>query len=107
MDLACYRLDTARQSLVFAVRESGLPEFIYWAGRLPDHEDLPALAAAHLIDITGGMLDANSPLSILPEARRSFPGQPGLALRQCDDTAVSFCGRGCARNRGSCAALFR
>jgi len=48
---------------------------------LPASDDCTALAAAHALDVTGGMLDANPDLSICPEASQSFPGQPGLICR--------------------------
>ncbi|RME16003.1 MAG: alpha-galactosidase, partial [Alphaproteobacteria bacterium] len=81
----CWRLDDGRQSLVLGLREGGLAEVLYWGARLPDGEDLAALAAAGEADVTGGMLDANPPLSICPESARSFPGQPGMRLRAADD----------------------
>ena len=79
-----FRIDDARQTMVLAATQKRLPQVVYWGARLPDDEDLAALQAAHAIDVTGGMLDDNPDLSICPEAARSFPGQPGLALR--DDT---------------------
>nr|WP_232829488.1 alpha-galactosidase [Tropicimonas sp. IMCC34043] len=61
-----------------------MPEAIYWGPALPEGEDLADLAAAAVIDVTGGMLDAPPPLSICPEAGRSFPGQPGLVVAEAD-----------------------
>lgn len=83
-----WRLDDGRQTLVLAARHHRLPEVVYWGARLPDAEDLQTVAAAHAIDITGGMLDANPDLSLCPEAVRSFPGQPGLILRDADGTPL-------------------
>jgi alpha-galactosidase len=77
----CWRLDDARQTLVLGSDGDRLAEIVYWGARLPDTEDLAALHAAHAIDVTGGMLDRNPALSICPEAGESFPGQPGLMLR--------------------------
>ncbi|SDF17754.1 alpha-galactosidase [Limimaricola pyoseonensis] len=77
----CWRLDSFAQTLVLASTDARLPEVVYWGAPLAKGSDLAALAAAHALDRTGGMLDANAPLSICPEADRSFPGQPGLALR--------------------------
>ncbi len=74
-------LQDARQSLVLACHDGHLPSVIYWGPRLPDGEDLSAIAAAGEIDVTGGMLDRIPALSICPEAVQSFPGQPGLVLR--------------------------
>ena len=88
-----YRIDDGRQTLVLAARNDRLPEVVYWGAQLPAMEDLDTLHAAHAIDVTGGMLDENPDLSICPEATRSFPGQPGLILRDSDGTPLlpKFC----------------
>ncbi len=88
-----WRLDCGRQSLVLAARRARLPEVVYWGACLPDGEDLATLMAAHAIDVTGGMLDENPDLSLSPEASRSFPGQPGLIVRDTDGTPLlpKFC----------------
>ena len=74
-------LQDARQSLVLASAGEHLPAVAYWGPRLADGEDLSAVVAAGEIDVTGGMLDRIPALSICPEAAQSFPGQPGLVLR--------------------------
>ncbi len=79
--IRCWLLRDAGQSLVLATEDERLPQVVYWGPRLPDGEDLAAIAAAHARDVTGGMLDVNPDLSICPEASRSFPGQPGLVVR--------------------------
>jgi alpha-galactosidase len=79
--IRCWRLDDARQSLVLGSRDDRLAEVVYWGARLPDNEDLETIYRANELDVTGGMLDANPELSVCPEASRSFPGQPGLVLR--------------------------
>ena len=84
----CWRLDDGRQTLVLGSAEGRLAEVIYWGRRLPDAEDLAVLHHAHRLDVTGGMLDANPELSICPEASRSFPGQPGLVLRDSQGAPV-------------------
>lgn len=88
-----YRIDDGRQTLVLAARNDRLPEVVYWGALLPAEENLDTLHAAHAIDVTGGMLDENPDLSICPEATRSFPGQPGLILRDNDGTPLlpKFC----------------
>ena len=88
-----WRLDTSVQTLVLGIRHAYLPSVIYWGALLPQHEDLETLFHAHLIDLTGGMLDENPDLSICPEAARSFPGQPGLILRSNDGAPLlpKFC----------------
>jgi alpha-galactosidase len=83
-----WRLDDSRQTLVLAAHGQRLPEVVYWGARLPDGEDLAVLQRAHAIDVTGGMLDAIPDLSLCPEAIRSFPGQPGLALRAADGAPI-------------------
>jgi len=88
-----WRLDDARQPLVLAARRTRLPEVVYWGPPLPKGEDLGTLYHAHMLDVTGGMLDENPDLSILPEASRTFPGQPGLIIRAQDGTPLlpKFC----------------
>ncbi len=97
-----WRLDDVRQSLVLAARRTRLPEVVYWGPPLPQDEDLGTLYWAHLLDVTGGMLDENPDLSILPEASRTFPGQPGLILRSGDGTPLlpKFCFEGAEEGEG-------
>jgi alpha-galactosidase len=66
---------------------------VYWAAPLPKDADLAAIHAAHALDVTGGMLDENPDLSLSPEASRTFPGQPGLIVRDSDGTPLlpKFC----------------
>jgi alpha-galactosidase len=95
-----YRIDDGRQTLVLAARNDRLPEVVYWGALLPAGENLDTLQAAHRIDVTGGMLDENPDLSVCPEATRSFPGQPGLILRDSDGTPLlpKFCFESVAQN---------
>ena len=88
-----WRLDDGRQTLVLGSRNDHLAEVVYWGPRLPDGEDLETLYRANELDVTGGMLDANPELSICPEATRTFPGQPGLILRDGSGTPIlpTFC----------------
>ncbi|MEM9970032.1 MAG: alpha-galactosidase [Pseudomonadota bacterium] len=88
-----WRLDDDRQTLVLAARRERLPEVVYWGAPLPVADNATVLAAAHRLDVTGGMLDENPDLSICPEAVRTFPGQPGLILRSEDGTPLlpKFC----------------
>jgi alpha-galactosidase len=86
-----WRLDDGQQTLVLVARQGRLPQCVYWGRNLPHGEDLEALAAAHLLDVTGGMLDENPDLSLCPEAARSFPGQPGLILRDTAGAALLPC----------------
>jgi alpha-galactosidase len=82
--ITCWRLDDERQTLVLGAQGSALAEVIYWGPSLPPDEDLETLYRASIMDVTGGMLDANPPLSICPEATRSFPGQPGMSVAAQD-----------------------
>ncbi len=95
-----WRLDDGRQTLVLASTGDRLPQVVYWGAALPEDENLDALHAAHVIDVTGGMLDENPDLSICPEATRSFPGQPGLIVRDHDGTPLlpKFCLKNATQN---------
>ncbi|AUQ75232.1 alpha-galactosidase [Phaeobacter piscinae] len=83
-----WALQDERQSLILAAHGTDLAEIIYWGPRLPDGTDLEMLVAAARMDVTGGMLDQVPPLSICPEARRTFPGQPGLSLTNSTGKAL-------------------
>jgi len=88
-----WSLHDDRQSLVLAAGREHLPEVVYFGPRLPEGENSETLFKAYGLDVTGGMLDANPELSICPEATRSFPGQPGLIIRDGDGTPLlpKFC----------------
>ncbi len=88
-----WRLDDGRQTMVITATGERLPQVVYWGTRLPEGEDLRTLHDAHMIDVTGGMLDENPDLSLCPEASRTFPGQPGLIVRHQDGTPLlpKFC----------------
>jgi alpha-galactosidase len=86
--MQAWRLDDGHQTLVLGAQGAQLPEVIYWGAPLAADADLGALLAAHGRDVTGGMLDALPALSILPEAARSFQGQPGLILHNGDGTPL-------------------
>jgi alpha-galactosidase len=83
-----WRLDDGRQTLVLAAQRTRLPQVVYWGAPLPPKEETATIVAGHVLDVTGGMLDENPDLSICPEAVRSFPGQPGLILRDGDGTPL-------------------
>ncbi|MEM9853080.1 MAG: alpha-galactosidase [Pseudomonadota bacterium] len=91
--MRAWRLDCPRQTLVLAAPDDGLPEIVHWGAALPDNEDLAAIARAHRIEAGGGTLMEPVPLSIAPEASRTFQGQPGMTLRALTGTLLSprFC----------------
>ncbi|SCZ49700.1 alpha-galactosidase [Epibacterium ulvae] len=91
--IRCWRLDDSRQTLVLGSHNDHLAEVVYWGPRLSDTENLTTLYQAQVLDVTGGMLDQNPELSICPEATRTFPGQPGLNIRDSDGTPLlpKFC----------------
>ena len=68
-----WRLDGPLQTLILAAQQERLPQVIYWGPPLPASDDCATLAAAHTMDVTGGMLDANPELSICPESSHPFP----------------------------------
>ncbi len=76
-----WHLHTSSQSLVFASISDAMPEVIYWGSSLGADVDLSSFMALHEADVAGGMLDQNPPLSICPEAARTFSGHPGLMAR--------------------------
>jgi len=85
---AFWRLDSESQTLVLGSNNDAVPSVVYWGPRLDDSEDLSALDAVRALDVTGGMIDINPELSICPLASRSFPGQPGLLLRDSTGNTV-------------------
>jgi len=76
-----WRLDAGEQTLVLA-SDGGMPVCVYWGARLPAGAALDGLAAATALDVTGGMLDANAPLSLCPAVAQTFHGHPGLEIRR-------------------------
>ena len=86
-----WRLDDGHQTLVLAARGDFLPEVIYWGGSLPVDDITENLIEASVQDVTGGMLDANPDMSICPEAHHTFPGQPGIRLRNAQGQSVHPC----------------
>ena len=86
-----WRLDDGHQTLVLAARGDFLPQVIYWSGSLPVDDITENLIEAHVQDVTGGMLDANPDMSICPEAHHTFPGQPGIRLRNAQGQSIHPC----------------
>ncbi|SFB04874.1 alpha-galactosidase [Poseidonocella pacifica] len=76
-----WRLDGPEMTLVLCSEGTELPHVAYWGASLPFDEDLGDLVAATQPDITGGMLDALPAITLCPQTSATFPGQPGLSLR--------------------------
>lgn len=73
-----WRLDHGQQTLVLA-SDSGAMAFVaYWGASLPVDCCLTTLVAAQDRDVTGGMIDAHSAVSLCPVEGDAFPGQPAL-----------------------------
>ncbi|WP_435312718.1 alpha-galactosidase [Primorskyibacter sedentarius] len=107
--IRCWRLDDSRQTLVLGSTKDHLAEVVFWGPRLPDDEDLETVFRANGIDVTGGMLDSNPELSICPEATRTFPGQPGLILRDGSGTPLlpKFCFASAEQSTNAITLAFR
>lgn len=86
-------ITTETQTLILASQDHGLPEIIYWGDVLGDMSDqaLRQMARLHQMDVTGGMVDQNVPLSVCPESARSFSGHPGLMIRDQTGRVVRPC----------------
>lgn len=82
-----WRLDAGAQTIALTTT-GGIPQVTYWGPRLPSGEDLSELARAAQNDLTGGMLDALSPVTLTPESGRAFAGQPGLVVQTADGTPL-------------------
>lgn len=74
-----WSLSDHKQSLILASFNEEIPAIVYWGPPLPAREHRDIVRAATL-DVTGGMLDANPPVSLNPETTGTFPGQPGMTL---------------------------
>ncbi len=94
----------AAQTLALAATDGAMPRAVYWGPRLPEIEDLTALAAAQDRDLTGGMFDVLPALSLCPEAAQGWQGQPGLIASRGDGLPLQPRFGGCAV-QGDSAAL--
>ena len=83
-----WRLDHGQQTLVLASRDSNMAFVAYWGASLPADTCLPTLAAAQERDVTGGMIDAHSPVTLCPVEGDAFPGQPGLLATDQQGIAI-------------------
>ncbi|MGB7432153.1 MAG: alpha-galactosidase [Ahrensia sp.] len=76
--IACWRLDAASRSAVFASFDGGCPALIYFGLCLPERENLESLARMSLPPVAGGQLDPVVPLTLLPAAMDGWQGNPGI-----------------------------
>ena len=85
-----YRLHGNKSTVVLKSAAQGLPEIVYWGGRLNEVID-EELAGLTDTVITGGYLDQFPALSIVPELGAGFHGEAGLeGHRQRHDWAPRF-----------------
>lgn len=76
------RLDGERVTLVFALAKGGAADCVYLGPRLPDREDLAALAAATARGRHESQPDASPRPGLLPERKGGWSGTPALVLRR-------------------------
>ena len=81
MKLQTWRLDAPGWTLALA-GDGAMPWVVHWGPALPGTENIETLARSQFLDVTGGGMDRNAPLSICPEAALTFPGHPGLEARR-------------------------
>lgn len=82
-----WRLDAGDQTIALTTN-GGIPQVTYWGPRLPRSEDLGQLSLAAQNDLTGGMLDALSAVTLTPESGRAFAGQAGLVVQAANGTQL-------------------
>ena len=83
-----WRVDDGFQTLVLAAEGDELPAVIYWGPALGTDENLTQIARAQNADITGGMLDALSHVTLCPVSGRGFAGHAALSVAQSDGTPI-------------------
>ncbi|MEQ5787553.1 alpha-galactosidase [Erythrobacter sp. NFXS35] len=76
------RLDGNALALVFALEAGGSADLVYVGARLPDGEDLPALAAASARGRHESQPDVPPCPGLLPERKAGWSRTPALALRR-------------------------
>jgi len=75
------RLDGGATTLVFACVQGGATDLVYLGARLPDGEDLAALAASQTRSVHESQPNVPALASLLPEAKAGYQGPPGIRLR--------------------------
>jgi alpha-galactosidase len=76
------RLDGDGLTLVFAIARGGAADLAYCGPRLPDGEDLAALAVASARGRHESQPDVPPVPGLLPERKDGWSGTPALALRR-------------------------
>ena len=76
------RLDGGAVTLVFALETGGAADCVYLGARLPDGEDLAALAAATARGRHESQPDVPPVPGLLPERKAGWSGTPALELRR-------------------------
>jgi len=85
------RLDGAAVTLVFALETGGAADCLYLGARLPDGEDLAALAAATARGRHESQPDVPPVPGLLPEGKAGWSGTPAVRLRERTDHADTEC----------------
>ncbi len=83
------RLDGAGISLVFALVKGGGADIVHLGARLPDAEDLSALAAANTRGPHGSQPDVPPVPGTVPEAKHGWTGQAALIVSEAGGHEIS------------------
>ncbi|MEL6920311.1 MAG: alpha-galactosidase [Pseudomonadota bacterium] len=86
--IECWRLDTDRRTAVFACYDGGVPALVHFGRKLPDSEDLEAIARYCMPNVAGGQLDPVVPLTLVPTPLDGWQGHPGIIIRGSDGRTV-------------------
>ncbi len=85
------RIDGEALTLVFALEQGGAADCVYLGARLPDAEDLTALAAASARGRHESQPDVPPVPGLLPERKGGWSGVPAVRLREGGDHAAPEC----------------
>ena len=86
-----WRLDHGDQTLILAQPAKGIAHVVYWGSQLAADVCLNTIAAACKRDVTGGMMDAHTPITLCPVAGDAYPGQPGLLATDTQGQSLYPC----------------
>lgn len=99
------RLDGRAVTLVVATQKRGAPSLIHIGPRLPDGEDLAALARALAPIRHGSQPDVPQLATLWPQSGRGYAGLPAMALRRGDHPLACDLMLVAARASGDAAQL--